>query len=87
MATLAVAIVNDVSMNENGMFLRVSLAPNLEPFDRTEIAFGPKAPGTLINTLLVELTDFVKSETTRLFGIVFDPADTVQVFHPGDRLG
>jgi len=87
MATLAVAIFNDVSMNENGMFLRMTLAPNQEPFERSEAVFGPVAPGTLINALLVDLTAFVKAEASAQFGIVFGPADTVQVFHPGDRVG
>ena len=84
MATLAVAIVNEVSMNPEGMYLRYQVWVPDQSVD--QVPFGPIVPGTLINAILGDLTSAVKVFVTARFGLTFGPSDTVEIFYPADRV-
>lgn len=96
MATLIIAVVHNVDLQEDGMYYRMTISAvdrsglsHLQGNRSTGvgmISHGPVAPGTRISVTTNNLIATVKTAANTLFGTVFGAGDDVQLFLPGDQI-
>lgn len=85
MTVLAIAYVNSISQNENGLLLEVQVRPVGDDRVATD-SYGPVSVGSLSATWLPGLADWSKAKAEAEFGVSFGLLDTVHMIYPIDAM-
>lgn len=87
MALLATAVVQRIMLNEDGLLRIYGEMTPTGRWESKEFESGPFNPSDSEAVLWSGVTDAVKVQVTREWGIVFGVQDTVDLYHPNRRSG